>query len=170
MRRYIFLLISFIIVSCESETHIPMRYNGYAILQIEKLPDDGVYDYTFYPFLKQKFETINDEFDVSIIFPDKGITFVFPPNSNFLEYGIELKEKGWNREDYLILVKVNYEIVNDDWMTYIDIKPKLISYDGKEFDVEDYNFYSLSDKKGKQLYYINNLEFLKKIYPDNSDL
>lgn len=140
-----------------------MKYSGYAILQIKKLPDDSVYDYTFYPFLNQKLESINDELDFNIVIPEKSITFVFPPNDNFLEYGIELREKGWNRDEYLILVKVDFELVSEDWMAYINIEPKLIPYNGKEIEVENYNFNNLVDRKGNNLYKINNVEFLKKL-------
>lgn len=164
MKKLIIFIISFFIInSCKKEFEIPFQYEGYAILQTKDLIDDGVDLYTFTLLPKLNKVNINEKINFDRQLSNKSVSFLLPPHEEFLLYKLELNKKKWNNDEDLILVKVDYEMLNPKWMEYVKIKSKKISVENKDYKIEDYDFYNLVNNKGESLYKIKNIEYIKKI-------
>jgi len=149
--------------SCKKDFEIPFQYDGYAILQTESLPDDGVDLYTFY-FLPNVNEKLSkDKINYNRQLMDKSITFPLSQSTRYLKYKRELNGRDWDQNEDLILVKVSYSMLVPDWKMYIDIRSKKITIENKDYLVDDYDLGINANSNGKSLAEINNIELIRKI-------
>lgn len=120
---FMLLLLSFM-NNCIKEYELPNHYKGYALLQTEGTGIDGVVLFTFYPLPNINDELMKDKIDYNRFLTNKCITIITTPIEPYLEVRQELFDKKWRKTDDIILVKVNYEIVETYWKqyTYIDTK------------------------------------------------
>jgi len=156
IKKILILLLTFIFIfNCSSEKEVKNNYNGFALLKFKSLANDGVDDFTFFLFSKNK------KFDSEQI-PSQSITFPFPQNKSYLDYKVEIKKRGWKEGD-LILVKINYSITAKTPLDFAKEGIQYFHYRNRKNEIFNYSFYNLVDNNGDDLFEIKQIEFIRKL-------
>ena len=140
--------------NCNSNKNIKKNYDGFAILKFKTLENDGVDDFTFFLF--------DDSKSGIQQIPTQSITFPFPQNKEFINYKIEIKKRKWKEGD-LILVKINYSILNEEYLEFSKKSFHPFYFNGKENNIINYSFYNVIDNNGNDLFSIKEIKFIKKL-------
>lgn len=140
--------------NCNSNKNIKKKYDGFAILKFKTLENDGVDDFTFFLF--------DDSKNGIQQIPTQSITFPFPQNKEFINYKIEIKKRKWKEGD-LILVKINYSILNEEYLEFSIKSFHPFYFNGKENNIINYSFYNVIDNNGNDLFSIKEIKFIKKL-------
>lgn len=157
------LLLIPISIGCKKEFELPLYYNGYALLQTEGTGIDGVVLFTIYPLPTLNDEIIRSKINYSKFLKDKSLTIITTPNEPYLEVRQELFEKKWREINDVILIKIDYEILETYWKHYTNTEINEIKIENEVHKIDNIVFNSQVNSIGKNLYKLNDLKIIRKL-------